>query len=64
MSNSAPGRDGTPDATKIAAVMAAVQAYLNEETSERVPDAGRPQRLWRTALWPQLRRGTPWKGRN
>ena len=69
MSGGVSGRDLPSDPQKLAAVMAAVQAYLNEETSGPVQGAIRPQRLWRMAVWPQLHgaqllRGTPWKGRN
>ena len=74
MSGGGPGRDRPPDAPppdtrKMAAIMAAVQAYLNAETSDQVPGARGPQRSWRMALWPQLygpqlRRGATWKGRS
>ena len=69
MSGGISGHDLSHDPKKIAAVMAAVQAYLNQETSGPVHNPRRPQRLWRLALWPQLnesllRGSAKWNGRN
>ena len=52
----------------MAAVMAAVQTYLEDETSAAAHQSSRSQRAWKTAAWRQPvhsrpRRRLPWNGR-
>ncbi|MCH7744466.1 MAG: hypothetical protein IIC84_00150 [Chloroflexi bacterium] len=57
-----------PDPKLMSAVMAAVQAYLDEEANAMSPQADQQGRAWKLAAWhPRLdmrfRRSLSWNGR-
>ena len=64
-----PSEGHRPPTKLMVAVMAAVQAHLDDEARSQDLQASKPVRAWKLAAWKpimdaQFRRDLPWKGRS